>query len=75
MDRLEEIVNRLVEQHIVDYYLHRHGGAWGTQAIYGDLCDYMREFHNDLSLHEREIVIERLLGKYVIKNIYKVKLY
>ena len=75
MDRLEEIVNRLVEENIVEYYLRRPKKAWDTQTVYGDLCDYMRDFHNDLSLHEREIVIERLLGKYVIKNIYKVKLY
>ncbi len=74
MDRLEEIVNRLVEQNIVECYLRRHKKACDTQTVYGDLCDYMRDCYSDLSLHEREVVIERLLGKYVIKNIYKVKL-
>lgn len=75
MDRLEEIIKRLVEINIVECYLRRPKKNWDTQTIYGDLCDYMSEFHNDLSLQEREIVIERLLGKYVIKNIYEVTLY
>ena len=75
MDKLEEIVNRLVEINIVECYLRRPKKYWDTQTIYGDLCDYMRDYYNELSLYEREVVIERLLGKYVIKNIYEVTLY
>ena len=74
MDKIEKIVNELVDADIVGSRIRRKR-VWDTQTIYGDLCDYMRDYHNDLSLHEREVVIERLLGKYVIKNIYKVKLY
>ena len=54
--------------------LLRKKQSWDTQTIYGDLCDWMRDYHNDLSLAEREEVIQRLIGQYVIRNIYKVKL-
>lgn len=54
--------------------LLRKKQSWDTQTIYGDLCDWMRDYHNDLSLSEREEVIQRLIGQYVIRNIYKVKL-
>lgn len=54
--------------------LLRKKRSWDTQTIYGDLCDWMRDYHNDLSLSEREEVIERLIGHYVIKHIYEVKL-
>ena len=54
--------------------LLRKKRSWDTQTIYGDLCDWMRDYHNDLSLSEREEVIQRLIGHYVIKHIYEVKL-
>lgn len=60
--------NDLVER------LLRKKRSWDTQTIYGDLCDWMRDYHNDLSLSEREEVIQRLIGHYVIKHIYEVKL-
>lgn len=68
-----DIVEKLHEEGIVERLL-RNKRAWDTQTIYGDLNDYMRDMYGNLPLHEREVVIERLLGRYVIQNIYQVVL-
>lgn len=36
------------------------------QTIYGELCDWTRDYHNDLTLQEREVLIEILLGQFAI---------
>jgi hypothetical protein len=69
---IEKIVEELHKQDLVKKLL-RKKSVWDGQTIYGDLNDYMRDMY-DLSLHDREIVVERLLGKYVIHNIYDVVL-
>ena len=69
---IEKIVEELHKQDLVKKLL-RKKSVWDGQTIYGDLHDYMRDMY-DLSLHDREIVVERLLGKYVIHNIYDVVL-
>ena len=69
---IEKIVEELHKQDLVKKLL-RKKSVWDSQTIYGDLHDYMRDMY-DLSLHDREIVVERLLGKYVIHNIYDVVL-
>ena len=60
---IESVIKELESMDIVNY----------TQTIYGDLGDYLRDMYM-LSLHERQVVCERLIGKYVIKHIYEVKL-
>jgi hypothetical protein len=69
---IEKIVEELHKQDLVKKLL-RKKSVWDCQTIYGDLNDYMRDMY-DLSPHDREIVVERLLGKYVIRNIYDVVL-
>ena len=69
---IEKIVKELHKQDLVKKLL-RKKYVWDGQTIYGDLNDYMRDMY-DLSPHDREIVVERLLGKYVIHNIYDVVL-
>lgn len=74
MVTIESIIEELERVDIVDRFLHKHiKKAGDTQTIYGDLHDYLRDMYM-LSLHDREVVVERLLGKYVIKHIYEVKL-
>jgi len=69
---IDKIVEELHKQDLVKKLL-RKKSVWDGQTIYGDLNDYMRDMY-DLSPHDREIVVERLLGKYVIHNIYDVVL-
>ncbi len=42
------------------------------QTIYKSLCDHFNDVHGELSLEERENVIQRLIGAYVIKNMIKL---
>ena len=71
---IESVIKELEGMDIVDYFLHKRiKKADDTQTIYGDLGDYLRDMYM-LSLHERQVVCERLIGKYVIKHIYEVKL-
>ena len=74
MVTIESIIEELVKVDIVGHFLHKHVKKVGdTQTIYGDLSDYLRDMYM-LSPHDRQVVCERLLGKYVIKHIYEVKL-
>lgn len=71
---IESVIKELVSVDIVSHFLHKRSKKVGdTQTIYGDLHDYLRDMYM-LPLHDREVVIERLIGKYVIKHIYEVKL-
>jgi glutathionyl-hydroquinone reductase len=71
---IESVIKELVSVDIVSHFLHKCSKKVGdTQTIYGDLHDYLRDMYM-LPLHDREVVIERLIGKYVIKHIYEVKL-
>lgn len=72
MVTIENIIEELDKKDIVSRFL-RNKQAWDTQTIYGDLNDYMKDMY-ELNPHDRHVVIERLLGKYVIKHIYEVKL-
>lgn len=74
MTKLEKIFQEEKNNKIVEYFISKKQ-SWDKQTIYGDLCDWMRDYHNDLSLAEREEIIQRLIGQYVIRNIYKVKLW
>ena len=38
------------------------------QTIYGELCDWLRDYHNDLTLQEREVLCKMLLGDMVIHH-------
>lgn len=74
MVTIESVIEELVKADIVDRFLHKHiKKAGDTQTIYGDLNDYLKDMYM-LSPHDSQVVIERLLGKYVIKHIYEVKL-
>lgn len=64
LDRIEQIkaeagdiVTRLVPEAIKD-----------EQTIYGELCDWTKDYHNDLTLQERELLIEILLGQFAIHH-------
>jgi hypothetical protein len=71
---ISELVTKLDKERVIEYLI-RKKSPYDTQTIYGDLIDYLRDFHSDLTMEQRGEVIERLIGKYVIRNIYKVKLY
>lgn len=73
MVTIESIIEELVKVDIVGKFLRKPKKCGDTQTIYGDLNDYMRDMYM-LNSHDRQVVIERLLGKYVIKHIYEVKL-
>lgn len=73
MVTIESIIEELVKVDIVGRFLHKPKKCGDTQTIYGDLSDYLRDMYM-LSPHDRQVVCERLLGKYVIKHIYEVKL-
>ena len=38
------------------------------QTIYGELCDWLRDYHNDLSLEDRDRLAQLLLGDMVIHH-------
>lgn len=42
------------------------------QTLYKSLCDHFNDVHGELSLEERENVIQRLIGAYVIKNMIRL---
>ena len=73
MADIESIIEELDKKDIVGRFLHSPKKAWDTQTIYGDLNEYMKDMY-ELDPHSREVVIERLLGKYVIRHIYEIKL-
>lgn len=69
---IESIIEELDKKDIVGRFL-RNKKAWDTQTVYGDLNEYMKDMY-ELDPNSRAVVIERLLGKYVIKHIYEIKL-
>lgn len=69
----ESIIEELERVDIVDRFLHKVKKEWDTQTIYGDLNEYLKDMY-PLNVHDRQVVCERLLGKYVIKHIYEIKL-
>lgn len=74
MVTIESIIEELERVDIVDRFLHKHiKKAGDTQTIYGDLNEYLKDMYL-LNVDDRQVVCERLLGKYVIKHIYEVKL-
>jgi len=76
MERIiEKIVKELHESNLVGRCV-RNKLSWDTQTIYGDIHDYLKDMYMDegLSLHDREVIAERLIGKYVIQHIYEINL-
>ena len=76
MADLEKIFQEEKESNLVGRLIRKKSFKrdYDTQTIYGDLHDWFRDYHCELSLEEREHVIQRLIGQYVIKHIYQVKL-
>jgi hypothetical protein len=72
---IEKIVKELHEKNLVERLI-RKKAKWDTQTIYGDIHDYLKDVYmgEGLSLHDREVIAERLLGKYVIQHIYEINL-
>ena len=68
---LDLIFQYETEQNLVENLLVKQREGH-TQTIYGDLCDHFKDVHEELSLEERENVIQRLIGAYVIKNMIKL---
>lgn len=71
--KLQKIFNNEVENNLVHNLLGKC--QKNNQTIYGELCDWFKDYHRELSLSEREEVIERLLGNYMKKNFYKIKFF
>lgn len=40
----------------------------GTQFLYGDLSDWIRDYYTHLTLEERDELAKLLIGEFVIKN-------
>ena len=72
---IESIVKELSENNLVESLI-LNKKSWDSQTIYGDIHDYLKDMYMwcGLSLHEREVIVQRLLGKYVIKHIYEINL-
>lgn len=73
MVTIESIIEELERVDIVGRFLHEVKKEWDTQTIYGDLNEYLKDMYL-LNVDDRQVVCERLIGKYVIKHIYEVKL-
>ena len=69
---LESIIEELNKTDIVGSFL-RNKKTWDKQTIYGDLLDYLRDMYMR-NPDDRQMVAERLIGKYVIKHIHEIKL-
>ena len=45
---------------------YNHDGL--HQFLYGDVCDWIRDYYTELSLEERDLLAHLIIGDFVIKN-------
>ena len=63
-DRLEAIKSE--HKDIVATLLPK--AAKNGQTLYGELSDWLRDYHNDLSLEDQDVIAKLLLGEFVIHH-------
>ena len=66
-----KILEAFKEMKEIDY-CHNKGLAnpkeYERQFLYGDVSDYIRDYHNNLTYEEREILARLVIGDYVVQH-------
>lgn len=68
LDKVVDTFNKISKLNLCNTKGENNPRVNERQFLYGDILDYLRDYHNDLNIAERDMVAKLVIGDYIIRK-------